>query len=174
MHPWTLVPIALVLVLSQSRLQNNHAHSPNITFVCMDVRLPCLQLQSISQLGREVYVRSRSLTNERVVVVLAARGDRIEDFDDSLLGDEDGAGPQGLMFDWVLLEVAEANDAAGQNRPQFFLLKPPLLNIPLTDLIVQSPLGKLKQSIYFVKSRTVLVLHFGYHLLQRNNIFTPW
>ena len=65
----------------------------------MDVRLPCLQLQSISQLGREVYVRSRSLTNERVVVVLAARGDRIEDFDDSLLGDEDGAGPQGLMFD---------------------------------------------------------------------------
>ena len=140
----------------------------------MDMRLPCLQLQSISQFRREVYVRSGSFTDECVVVVLAPRCDGIEDLDDSLLGDEDGAGSQGLVLDWVLLEVAESNNAAGQNGPQFFLLKPPLLNIPLTDLIVQSPLGKLKQSIYFVKSRTVLVLNFGYNLLQRNNIFTPW
>ena len=173
MHPRTLVAIALVLVLRQPRLQNNHAHSPNITFVRMDVRLPCLQLQRISQLWRKVDVGSGSLADKRVVVVLAPCGDGIEYFDDSFLGDEDGAGPQSLVLDGMLLEMAEAHDAAGQDGPQFLLLELPLLNIPLTDLIIQSPLRKLKQSIYFVKCRTVLILHFCYHLLQRNHIFTP-
>ena len=85
-----------------------------------------------------------SLADERVVVILAPSGNGIEDLDDALLGDEDGTGPQGLVLDGMLLEVAESYDATGQNGPQFLLLEPPLLNIPLTDLIFQSPLCKLK------------------------------
>ena len=118
-------------------------------------------------------MRSRPFGDEGVVVILAASGNGIKYSNDSILVDKDVAGSQGLMLDSLLLEVAETHNAAGQYRPQLFLLELPLLQVPLVDLVLQRSFGELEQCVYFVEGRTVLVLNFGDYLLQRNDVFAP-
>ena len=111
-----------------------------------------------------------SLADEGVVVARASGCDGVEHLDDALLGDEDGTGSQGLVLDGVPLEVAEADDTAGQDGPEFLLLKLPLLRVPLGDLVIERPLSELEEGIYLVEGGAILILGLGDDLLERDDI----
>ena len=102
-------------------------------------------------------MRGASLCDGSVVVRRGPIGERIGYFNDSFLGEKNGTRLQGRVLIAIFLEVAQAENAAGQNRPQLSLRKLPLLKISLVNLIVQSPLRVLKQRIYFVESGAILV-----------------
>ena len=156
--PRRVIAVALVLVLVEPRLEQYHRHGPDIALEGVGVRHSRLQLQRIGQFGREVEVGGVPFGDERVVVGLAASRQRVVHLDHPLLRNQNGRGTQGLVFDALLLEVTHTHDATRQDRPQLLLLEPPLLQVALADLLLEGALGKLEQSVYFVKCRTVLVL----------------
>ena len=96
-------------------------------------------------------MRGGSFCDEGVVVDLAPGGDGVIDLDDSFLRYQDGAGSKCLMFDCVLLEMAQPYDAAGQDGPQFFFLELPFLSISLVDLVIEGPFCELEECKYFVE-----------------------
>jgi hypothetical protein len=47
-HTGALVSVALVLVLGEASLKDDHSHGPNIAFVGVVVRLPHFHLERVS------------------------------------------------------------------------------------------------------------------------------
>ena len=165
-----LVAIALILVAEQAGLENDHAHGPDIALEGLILRGGFFLLEGLNLLRRKVSVLAAALVEQGLVVATGASGDRIVDLDDSLGGDEDCAGSQGCVLDVIFLQVAEAQDAAGQYRPQFLLLEPPLLQRPLVDLVVQRALRELKERIQLVKAHAKLILSVGDDANQRGHM----
>jgi hypothetical protein len=74
------------------------------------------------------------------------------------------------MLDIVLLQMAEPQDAAGQNRPKLFLLKTSPLKAAFIDLIIERALRKLKKCIDLKESHAKLILRVGHDFHQRGHM----
>ena len=77
MDPGQLVPVALVLVLEQPSLQDNHSQSPDITLVVVKVGDDEFLLEGSCLLGRQIQVRGGSFSQAQVVVGLGAGRKRV-------------------------------------------------------------------------------------------------
>lgn len=170
MDAGVLVAIALILVAEQAGLQNDHAHGPDIALEGLILRGRFFLLEGLNLLRRKVGVLGAALVEQALVVAAGASRDGVVDLDDSLRGDEDCAGAQGCVLDVIFLQVAEAQDAAGQYRPQLLLLELPLLQGALVDLVVQRALRELKERIQLVKTHAELVLGIGDDANQRGHV----
>ena len=171
-NSWTFISVAFILVLSKPCLQNYHSHCPDITFVSVSVRLTSLKLQRISELWRKVNMRSWPFSDKSIIIALWTSWNRIKNFNNSFLWYQNGAWPESLMFNCMLLKMTKSHNAACKDRPKLFFLKFSLLSISFIDFIFQSSLGKLKKSVNFVKGWTILIFHFCDDFLQRNYVFT--
>ena len=90
MNPRVLIAVALILVLQQAALQNDHSQSENVAFIRVDV---CggnqLRLEGLALFWRQVNMTCVALVQQSVVVGLVAGGERVADFDQAFLGEED-------------------------------------------------------------------------------------
>jgi hypothetical protein len=84
--------------------------------------------------------------------------------------DQNGSRFQTIMLDIFFLEVTQPQDATGKYRPQFLLLKLPLLKHSLVDFIFESSLGELPKSINLVECHAILILLASDNPLQVGNM----
>jgi hypothetical protein len=98
---------------------------------------------------------------EGVVVGVGSGGDGVVEFDDAFGVDEDGGGAQGVVVDVLFLEVAQGQDAAGEDGPELLLCEPAFLEQAFVDLVLEGPLGELPEGVEFEEGHAELVLFAG-------------
>ena len=105
------------------------------------------------------------------VIGVLSGGVGVADFDDSLLGEEDVFGLEGCMFDGIFLKMAETQDAACEDGPEFCFGKFSFVQISFGDFVVEGTLGIFKQGIYFIECGAVLIFGGGEVVLEGDNVF---
>lgn len=154
-----LFPVALILVGEEAGLEHHHAESEHVALVGVGaLGLDLLLGECLALLGGEVDVRGAVLRHQGLVVGLLVCRQRVRHLDDALLRQQDGIRTQTLVLDACLLEVAQSEDAAGQDRPQLLLLELPVVLLPFGDLVAQGLVGIVVQSVQLVKAGAVVVL----------------
>lgn len=113
---------------------------------------------------------SISMAEQSVVITRTSSCYWIVHFDYTVRRNENCIGPQRRMLDIVFLQMAEPQDAAGQNRPKFFLLKTSPLKAALIDLIIERALRKLKKCINLKEGHTKLILRVCHDFHQRDHM----
>ncbi len=90
MNPRVLITVALILVLQQAALQDDHSQSENVAFVRVDIGGGNqLRLEGLALFRGQVNMTRVALVQQSVVVGLVAGGEWVADFDQAFLGEED-------------------------------------------------------------------------------------
>ena len=147
-QPLVLVPVAVVLALEEPALQEDHAHAPHVVLV--GVGEDGAGVEGLALLGGQVDALGVAVVVDDVEVGGGGRGQGVGDLDESVVVEEDVLGVEGFVLELVLLEGAHAEDEAGQDRPEFLLLEPALLQGPLVELGAEAALRVLPHGIDLV------------------------